>query len=68
LKLAFCAGQRGTSKRIPTFGQVKADNRACQASQCPNLAFAELMRGERKHWRGGGRGAALRNYRSGHFS
>ena len=44
--------QRGTSKRIPTFGQVEADNRACQASQRPNLAFAELMRGERKHWRG----------------
>ena len=45
------------SKRISTFGQVKADNTACQASQSPNLAFAELMRGERKHWRGGGRGA-----------
>ena len=38
--------------------EVKADNTACQASQSPNLAFAELMRGERKHWRGGGRGAA----------
>jgi hypothetical protein len=33
--------QRGTSKRIPTFGQIKADNTACQASQRPNLAFAE---------------------------
>ena len=53
MKLAFYAAQRGTSKRIPTLGQVKPDNTACQAPQRPNLAFAELMRGERKHWRGG---------------